>query len=73
MALPHPVIVVPGITATYLHDEYPLPPEDIWKVIKQDYERIVLHPDKRNNTWGRPAPGVDKRNWDPPLPLHFKG
>ena len=44
MALPHPVIVVPGITATYLHDEYPLPPEDIWKVIKQDYERIVLHP-----------------------------
>jgi pimeloyl-ACP methyl ester carboxylesterase len=44
MALPHPVIVVPGITAVYLHDEYPLPPEDIWKVIKQDYERIVLHP-----------------------------
>lgn len=44
MALPYPVIVVPGITATYLHDEYPLPPEDIWKVIKQDYERIVLHP-----------------------------
>jgi pimeloyl-ACP methyl ester carboxylesterase len=44
MTLPHPVIVVPGITATYLHDEYPLPPEDIWKVIKQDYERIVLHP-----------------------------
>ena len=45
MALPHPVIVVPGITATYLQDEYPLPTEDIWKVIKQDYERIVLHPD----------------------------
>ena len=44
MALPYPVIVVPGITATYLHDEYPLPPEDIWKVIKKDYERIALHP-----------------------------
>lgn len=44
MALPHPVIVVPGITATYLYDEYPLPPEDIWKVIKKDYERITLHP-----------------------------
>jgi len=44
MALPYPVIVVPGITATYLHDDYPLPPEGIWKVIKQDYERIVLHP-----------------------------
>ena len=73
MALPHPVIVVPGITATYLHDEYPLPPEDIWEVIKQDYERIVLHPDKRKNAWGRPAPGVDKSDWDPPLKLHFKG
>ncbi|CAB1082437.1 hypothetical protein D1AOALGA4SA_10057 [Olavius algarvensis Delta 1 endosymbiont] len=44
MSLPHPVIVVPGITATYLHDEYPLPPEDIWKVIKKQYERIALHP-----------------------------
>ena len=31
MAVPHPVIGVPGITATYLHDEYPLLPEDIWK------------------------------------------
>jgi pimeloyl-ACP methyl ester carboxylesterase len=30
-------------------------------------------PDKRNNTWGRPAPGVVKSNWDPPLQLHFKG
>ena len=45
MALPYPVIVVPGITATYLHDEYPLPPEDIWKVIKTDFERFALHPD----------------------------
>lgn len=44
MALPYPVIVVPGITATYLHDEYPLPPEDVWKVIKKQYERIALHP-----------------------------
>ena len=44
MALPHPVIIVPGITATYLHDEYPLPPEDIWQVIKKQYERIALHP-----------------------------
>jgi pimeloyl-ACP methyl ester carboxylesterase len=44
MTLPYPVIVVPGITANYLQDEYPLPPEDIWKVIKKDYERIALHP-----------------------------
>ncbi len=44
MALPYPVVVVPGITATDLHDEYPLPPEDIWQVIKKQYERIALHP-----------------------------
>ena len=44
MTLPHPVIVVPGITATDLHDEYPLPPDDIWKIIKKDYDRIALHP-----------------------------
>ena len=44
MALVYPVIVVPGITATYLNDEYPLPPETVWKVLEKDYERIVLHP-----------------------------
>jgi hypothetical protein len=26
-------------------------------------------PDKRRNTWGRPAPGVGKNEWDPPLAL----
>jgi pimeloyl-ACP methyl ester carboxylesterase len=44
MALPYPVIVVPGITATYLQDEYPLPPQAIWEVIKKQYGRIALHP-----------------------------
>lgn len=44
MAIIHPVIAVPGITATYLRDEYPLPPEDIWKVIRKQFERIALHP-----------------------------
>ena len=41
----YPVIVVPGITATYLHDQYPLPPETIWSVLQKDYERAALHPD----------------------------
>ncbi len=40
-----PVIVIPGVTATYLRDLYPLPPEDIWAVIRKDYERAQLHPD----------------------------
>jgi pimeloyl-ACP methyl ester carboxylesterase len=44
MAIVYPVIVVPGITATYLNDEYPLPPETVWKVLEKEYERIALHP-----------------------------
>ena len=43
--LPAPVIVIPGITATYLRDEYTLPPEAVWTVIKKDFARITLHPD----------------------------
>jgi pimeloyl-ACP methyl ester carboxylesterase len=41
----YPAIVVPGITATYLTDEYPLPPEQIWTVMTKEYERTSLHPD----------------------------
>lgn len=43
--LPNPVIVVPGITATYLRDEYSLPPEIVWSVMTKDFERLALHPD----------------------------
>ena len=45
MADVHPGIVVPGIIATYLRDDYPLPPETIWAVLNKDYERAALHPD----------------------------
>jgi pimeloyl-ACP methyl ester carboxylesterase len=44
MNLPYPVIVIPGITASYLLDEYPVDPEIIWSVMKNDYDRISLHP-----------------------------
>ncbi|HZT48189.1 MAG TPA: alpha/beta fold hydrolase [Hyphomicrobiaceae bacterium] len=40
-----PTIVVPGITGTYLQDDYPLPAETVWSVLRRDYERIALHPD----------------------------
>lgn len=42
-----PVIVVPGITATYLEDRYPLPPETIWAVLPSSklFDRVSLHPD----------------------------
>lgn len=40
-----PVILVPGITASVLHDEYELPPEAVWTtVLKRRYERVTLHP-----------------------------
>jgi hypothetical protein len=29
-------------------------------------------PDTRENTWGRPAPGVENENWKPPLELTNK-
>ena len=49
MPLPNPVIVIPGITAVYLRDMYPLPPESIYEVMEwsKDYGRAAVHPDSR--------------------------
>lgn len=55
MALPDPVIVVPGITASYLRDQYPLPPEDVWTVLSHDFERAALHPDDIRYEASEPA------------------
>ena len=42
----NPVVVVPGITASDLHDQYPLDSEHIWSMVfNKDFERIALHPD----------------------------
>ena len=40
-----PVILVPGITGTYLRDEYRLPPDRVWSVLQHDFSRVALHPD----------------------------
>ena len=55
MDLCHPVVVVPGITATQLRDEYPLPPELVWSVLTKDYERVSLHPDNMRYEAREPA------------------
>jgi pimeloyl-ACP methyl ester carboxylesterase len=56
MAMPvYPTIVIPGITATYLQDEYPLSPETVWSVLKKDYERVALHPDNLRYEAQEPA------------------
>ncbi|MCC6716916.1 MAG: alpha/beta hydrolase [Acetobacteraceae bacterium] len=46
MAMPvYPTIVVPGITASYLTDEYQLPPQVVWSVMTKEFERAAMHPD----------------------------
>lgn len=55
MQLPLPTIVVHGITASYLWDEYPLPPEIVWSVLTAQYERIRMHPDNVRYEAGQPA------------------
>jgi pimeloyl-ACP methyl ester carboxylesterase len=45
MPLPNPVIVIPGITASDLRDEYPTETERVWSLINKQYERVYLHPD----------------------------
>jgi len=60
----NPVIVVPGITASYLNDSYPLPPESIWSEksllgivagVHKDFGRLSLHPDKPRYEAREPA------------------
>jgi pimeloyl-ACP methyl ester carboxylesterase len=41
----NPVIVVPGITASSLRDEYETEPERVWAMLESSYERVALHPD----------------------------
>jgi len=55
MAKPNPTIVVPGITATYLRDYYPVSPETIWVVLRKDYDRAALHPDNLDYEAREPA------------------
>jgi pimeloyl-ACP methyl ester carboxylesterase len=45
MAPVAPVIVVPGIAASALRDDYPLPPETVWSALRRDHQRVSLHPD----------------------------
>jgi pimeloyl-ACP methyl ester carboxylesterase len=52
---PDPVIVVPGVTATYLRDLYPMPPETIWTVLSNDFGRARMHPDNPRYEAEQPA------------------
>lgn len=52
-----PVIVIPGVTANYLYDHYPVSPELLWGPIslQRHYERASLHPDNRKYEAIEPA------------------
>ncbi|MCU0409578.1 MAG: hypothetical protein MUD02_11580, partial [Bacteroidales bacterium] len=43
-----PVIIVPGITATYLSDQYQVGHELVWSVLSKKYDRVALHPNNLN-------------------------
>ena len=51
-----PTIVIPGITASVLHDEYELPPEAVWTAVRNKrYDRITLHPEDQRYELLEPA------------------
>jgi hypothetical protein len=79
-SMPNPVIVIPGVIATYLRDEYPLPPESIWEVMEssKQFERASLHPDNLKVTGSNPVPAtirtpVDREKWPLTGPFLFLG
>ena len=57
MPLTNPVIVVPGITASYLKDHYAVSPETVWAVLPHTkrFERVALHPDNPRYEAQEPA------------------
>lgn len=55
---PNPVIFLPGIMGSVLHDEYPVSPETVWspfKSVLKDFERITLHPSEPRYELREPA------------------
>ena len=64
---------MPGVTATYLRDLYPLRLETIWEVIRKNYHRVQLRPDTICAEARQPATGVSGDDWNPPVhPLRAK-
>ncbi len=50
-----PVIVLPGITASTLRDEYPVTPDLVWSMLHKRYDRVMLHPDDLRYEGAEPA------------------
>ncbi len=54
-AVQNPVIVVPGITASTLRDEYPVEPRSVWAMLHKRYDAVALHPDDTRYERTEPA------------------
>jgi pimeloyl-ACP methyl ester carboxylesterase len=50
-----PVIVIPGITASTLRDEYTVTPDVVWSILHKQYDRIMLHPDDLRYEGAQPS------------------
>ena len=55
MQLVHPIIVVPGVTATNLRDLYPMPPDTLWSLLTHEFDRVALHPENFDHEAVQPA------------------
>ncbi|MGH8494866.1 MAG: esterase/lipase family protein [Gammaproteobacteria bacterium] len=55
MAFQNPVVVVPGITASSMRDEYDVNPRTVWAALLRRYEEIALHPDDLRYERAEPA------------------
>jgi pimeloyl-ACP methyl ester carboxylesterase len=66
MPAQNPVIVVPGITATGLRDEYPINAERVWTLLEKAYDRVALHPDDLRYELAEPARVVPDEIWSLP-------
>ena len=64
MALPRPIIFVPGVTATELRDLYAFPPDTVWALLHSDYERAGQHPEDARYEGRLPAQIVPDRVYD---------
>ncbi len=61
-----PVIVIPGITASTLRDEYALDAERVWTALRRRFERVALHPEDLRYERQEPARVVRGELFDIP-------
>ncbi len=62
----NPVIVVAGMTASNLRDEYATEPEPVWSLLRKSYDRVALHPDNLQYERDEPARVAADRVFDIP-------